>query len=77
MTQKEWLNKFSNRLTSMMNVRHISQNQLARESNISVSRINDYVNGRSVPSVYALINLAYTLDTTVSELADFNERIRK
>lgn len=77
MTQKEWLEKFKTKLVYMMNDRRMSQNQLARESGLSVSRISDYVKGRSVPSVYALINLAYALDTTVGELTDFNMRVCK
>lgn len=77
MTSFEWQAKFSDRLKHLMEQQGISQNRLARYSGLSVSRINDYVKGRSVPTVYAIINMAYALDITPGKLVDFNERIQK
>ena len=77
MTTLEWQNNFGNRLRTLMKEQGVTQNRLARDSGLSTSRINDYVKGRSVPTVYALIKIAYALDTTPGKLADFNERIRK
>jgi transcriptional regulator with XRE-family HTH domain len=53
----------------------MSQAQLARDSGLSVSRISDYINKFSTPTIFALINIAYALDMELSELADFDERI--
>ena len=77
MTQREWQDKFRNKLISVMRDRNVGQNQLARRSGLSTSRISDYVNGRAVPSVYAIVNMAYALDVSTNELADFNERIAR
>ena len=77
MTQAEWLDRFKNKLVTVMSDRGFSQNRLARESGLSTSRINDYVKGKSVPTTYAVINIAYALDMTPGELSDFNERITK
>lgn len=77
MKQNEWQDKFKNNLIEVMRDRGFSQNRLARVSGLSSSRINDYVNGRAVPTVYAVTNIAYALGTTPGKLIDFNERIHK
>lgn len=77
MTQTEWLENFRNRLNEAMNTRGFSQNQLARKSGLSASRINSYIKDGALPTVYAIINMAYALDVTPSELVDFDERISK
>jgi transcriptional regulator with XRE-family HTH domain len=55
----------------------VSQNRLARNCGLSTSRINSYVSGEAIPSVHALINMAYALDLNVGNLVDFDERITK
>ena len=75
MTQVEWRNIFSNNLVEIMGEQGMSQAQLARDSGLSVSRINDYINQRATPTIFALINIAYALDMDVGELADFGERV--
>ena len=77
MTKTEWVCKFKSKLIDLMNRQHVSQRELARRSNLSVSRINDYINGRSIPSAYAVINISYALGINISELIDFDERIHK
>lgn len=75
MTQTEWRNIFGDNLAELMQEAEMSQSQLARESGLSVSRINDYINKNATPSVFAIINLAYALDVGVGELVDFGEEI--
>ena len=75
MTQKEWKEIFSGNLADILKERGLSQSKLARDSGLSVSRINDYISGNVTPSIFAVINLAYALDMSVSELVDFDEPI--
>ena len=75
MTQREWQEIFASNLTSILRERGMSQNQLAREAGVSVSRISDYVNKSAVPTIFTAINIAYALDLDVGDLIDFGESI--
>ena len=75
MTQEEWRKRFSEQLVNNMKKRGLNQSHLAERSGLSVSRISDYVNMRATPSVHAVINIAYALDTSIRELVDFDKRI--
>lgn len=75
MTQREWQNVFANNLDSILEEKGMNQSQLARDAGLSVSRISDYINERAVPSVFAIINMAYALDMSIDELVDFDERV--
>ena len=75
MTQTQWRNVFGDNLADILRDKGMSQAQLARDSGLSVSRISDYINKFSTPTIFALINIAYALDMEQSELADFDERI--
>jgi transcriptional regulator with XRE-family HTH domain len=75
MTQTQWRNVFGDNLADILRDKGMSQAQLARDSGLSVSRISDYINKFSTPTIFALINIAYALDMELSELADFDERI--
>lgn len=75
MTQREWQNIFADNLESILLEKGMNQSQLARDAELSVSRISDYINKRAVPSVFAIINMAYALDMSIDELVDFDERI--
>lgn len=75
MRQTEWKRIFGDNLVGILEEKGMSQRQLARDSGVSVSMINDYINGQRIPSVIATINMAYALDMEVSELVDFDERV--
>lgn len=75
MTQREWQHIFADNLDSILLEKGMNQSQLARDAGLSVSRISDYINKRAVPSVFAIINMAYALDMSIDELIDFDERI--
>lgn len=75
MTQTEWRHIFANNLAGILQDRGMSQSQLARESGLSVSRINDYINMNATPTIFAVINMAYALDLDVGELVDFDDRV--
>lgn len=75
MTQFEWQNIFADNLSSVLEEKGMNQSQLARDARLSASRISDYINKRAVPSVFAIINMAYALDMSIDELIDFDERV--
>lgn len=75
MTQQEWREQFSNRLVDALKGSNINQSKLARDSGLSASRISDYINKRATPTIFAVINISYALNVSVSDLIDFDERI--
>jgi transcriptional regulator with XRE-family HTH domain len=75
MTQLEWKIMFSDNLCSILNEKGMTQADLARDSGLSPSRINEYIKQNATPTVFAIINIAYALDIDVNELIDFDERI--
>ena len=76
MTQVEWSRKFRDRLCDALKKNHMNQSQLAKASGLSVSRISDYINMKVVPTIFAVINIAAVLNMNVSDLIDFDDRIR-
>ena len=75
MTEAEWLDIFSNNLIDMFNEQGYSQEELAYETNLSQSTISKYINKKQLPSLKAIINIAYALDCSIDELIDFGEKI--
>lgn len=75
MTELEWLNEFGERLKKMLETSGISQKELAKGTGLSEGAISNYINGRRIPSVKALINMSYELDCTLDELMEFGDRI--
>lgn len=75
MTQEEWKDVFGDNLASILRDQRMTQLQLARESGVSTAMISDYINKRSVPGLFAAINIAYALDMGIDELVDFDESI--
>ncbi len=75
MSEVEWLEEFRMNLLRMMDEDRIKQKELAEESYLSEATISKYVNGTQMPSVRAIINLAYVLDCSTDDLIDFGEMI--
>lgn len=75
MTRGEWKDIFGDNLNDLLQERGFSQRQLAKDSGISMGAISDYVNKFTAPSIFAVINMAYTLDIDIDELIDFGEPI--
>ena len=75
MTQEEWKNIFGDNLLTILREKNMTQNELAKETGLSSSRISDYIHGYSAPSVFAIINMSYALGVNVSEFVDFDEAI--
>ena len=75
MSELEWMNIFSNNLIGILIERGMTQRDLSDESLISESTISRYIHKQQMPSLRAIINIAYSLDIDVGELIDFDERI--
>ncbi len=76
MTEYRWMDEFSRNLKSLMAESNMSQRQLAQESGISEGMISRYLNKKCMPSVNALINLAYVFPlANVEEFLCCYERI--
>lgn len=75
MKQTEWQSIFGTNLFDLLKERNMTQRELARKSNLSISRINDYIKENAVPSIFAVINIAHALNVDVDELINFDEPI--
>ena len=76
MTQTEWKEIFGDNLVTILREKKMSQAQLAKKAGLSTSRVSDYINGNSTPSIFAIINMAYALEMDIGEFVDFEEYIR-
>ena len=75
MTEDEWLDKFADKLTTMMYRRGYNQTSLSNVTSISRSTISKYLNATQMPTARSIINLSYALDCRVDELIDFGHMI--
>lgn len=76
MSEAEWLNIFSDNLSNMLKKAGFTQSELSEETGLSASAISNYINGRKTPTIKAIINIAYVLDCSISDLVDFGDIIR-
>ena len=75
MTRIEWQQCFSDKVNSLMKERGINQSQLAARSDVSKGRLSEYLNMRSMPTIFAIINIADVLEVGIGDIIDFGERI--
>lgn len=75
MTEKEWLDIFSNNLARLLDENLMSQNDLSIETGISKGTVSKYVNGLQMPTVRALLAISYAFDESIDDLIDFGEVI--
>lgn len=76
MTEREWLEIFSENLIELLKDARMSQRELADAAGLSESSVSDYIHGRKLPGIKAVINIAYVLGRSLDELIDFGYRIR-
>lgn len=62
------MSKFSERITDIMNKRHITQKQLAEMANVTESAMSYYVKGGRTPRIDTLSRLAAALNVTIDYL---------
>lgn len=75
MSEREWLNIFGDNLQEMLNEARMTQRDLAEDTGLSESSISNYINKQRIPTVRAIINIAYSLDCDIDELIDFGDRV--
>lgn len=75
MSEVEWMNIFGDNLIDIMNEQDYNQEQLADATGLTQATISKYINKKQMPSIKAIINLAYALDCTTDELIEFGDRI--
>lgn len=75
MTENEWLDMFASNLEQDMRQKRCSQKDLAKYSGLSEAAISMYLNRRRMPTMKAVINIAYALDLSLNDLLDYGEMI--
>lgn len=75
MTRDEWKEIFGGNLAGVLQDYRMSQNELAKLSDLSPGMISDYINGWTAPSIFALINIVKALDVEIDELVDVGDTI--
>lgn len=75
MTELEWMKIFGENLAEIMGEQGYTQRDLARATNLSESAISNYVRGRQMPTLRAIINIGYELGVDFNDFIDFGDRI--
>lgn len=75
MSEMEWISIFGDNLIDIMDEKGYTQERLANETGLTQSTISKYINKKQMPSIKAVVNLAYALDCTTDELIEFGDAI--
>ena len=75
MSEMEWLDIFAGNLLDMMVEAGHSQHSLANVTGLSQASISRYLAARQMPTIKAIINIAYALDCDIVDLIDFGDTI--
>lgn len=75
MSELEWLNIFGDNLREMLADANMTQGELADEAGLTEATISRYINKQRVPTLRAIINIAYALNCDTDELIDFGDSI--
>ena len=75
MTEKQWLDNFSEELKARMEEYGYNQRELANKAGLSESTICNYLNKRQIPKATALLNITVALDCDFATLMDFGEEV--
>lgn len=70
MIEQEWRKRFSNRLTSLIELVGINQTDLSKKSGISETSISRYINGEQTPSLYHAVKISKAIDIPLDTLTD-------
>lgn len=76
MSEIDWMQIFGENLQEIMDEKHISQRELARQTGLSNTAISNYVNAQKMPGLKAILNLSYVLRVDLHDLIDFGAEIR-
>lgn len=75
MTQYEWMDEFGDNLKCLLREARMSQQELADLSGLSKYTISNYIRAERMPSIKAVLKIAYALDCQLDDLIDFGEPI--
>lgn len=75
MSEVEWMDIFGDNLAEIMKEQGYSQRDLADDAGLSEASISNYINKRRMPTVRAIINMAYVLNLDIEDFIDFGDRI--
>lgn len=75
MTEAEWLDIFGRNLQEYLVDYGATQADFAEEAGLTQQAISNYLTGKRIPTLRAIINMAYTLGVSFDDFIDFGDRI--
>lgn len=75
MTESQWMSNFGSNLKVMLRGYGMTQTELAKETGLTEATISRYISGQTMPSAASLFNIAYALDCSLDDIADFGDKI--
>lgn len=72
MEKNKWRSEFGENLEAMLREYPMTQKELADATGFSRAAINNYILGKRMPTVEAVLAIAYALDCTTDELIDLS-----
>lgn len=75
MSEVEWIEIFGQNLDEMLVEANMTQRELADDTGLTEATISRYIHGRRMPTVRALVNIAYSLNCSFDELMDFGDTL--
>lgn len=66
--EERWLNEFGRRLKKKMYMRGITQTEVAERCGVTQATVSKYLSGRSMPSAYAIKQIAGLLNCSPDDL---------
>lgn len=75
MSEQEWINIFGDNLQEMLLEANMTQRELAEDTGLTEAAVSHYINKRRMPTVRALVNIAYSLGCSFDELMDFGDQV--
>lgn len=78
-TESEWLDIFAKNLASYLESKQITRYEFADKAGLTPAAVSQYLAKKRMPTVRAVINMFYALDSEVDsldEFIDFGARIK-
>lgn len=72
MSEKEWKIKFPKQIKSILELKNMSQRELAKRMKISEVSVSRYLNGERIPKANVLFSMAKALEISIIELIEFD-----
>lgn len=75
MSEIEWMEIFSTNLREILHEYGMSQAELADELGVTQAAVSKYLNGRIMPSVKVLANIAHVFEVDIYDILYFGDLI--